>query len=478
MDRRFRAPLVLAVLLAFVAGMMLTQFTERHFSYGAAASSGNVDDAGFDKLGQIYFSMLNDYYLELDGDELIEGAIEGMLAVAGDPYTFYYTAEEWAAAMSDSEGVYAGIGIQVLDSEDASSMLITRCFKDSPAQRAGLTAGDLIVAVDGYPLAAALGGSTNYLPAQAEPTAAGEGEGRAMPSNRTELLGYMRGEEGSQITLKILRGGELIDFTLTREVIHMNRVEYCMLNGGEAGPAVGYMAIYEFQGDAAEGVKQAVSYFNEQGAQALVVDLRNNPGGNLDVVTSIVETLLPEGLYAYIEDRHGNRQEFHSSGECWGRPMAVLVNGYSASASELFTGAAKDMGAAVIVGQTTFGKGIVQSVVGMMDGSGYQLTTARYFTPSGHVIQGNGIAPDVEVELTEGSDSAALSSMIVAGGVDWQECDAQLLAAWQELKDMVAAGWTLPAQADGAAAGAEDAPAATDAAATGERLPGQISDCV
>ena len=471
MDRKSRLTLAIAVILAFVAGASLAEFTERPLSQGAAALGADTGDAGLSKLEQIYAGMLNDYYLELDGDALIEGAIEGMLAVADDPYTFYYTAEEWAAAISDSEGVYAGIGIQVLDSDDASSMLITRCFKGSPAQRAGLAAGDLIVAVDGYPVAAALGGSAAYLPMPAAGSAAASG----MPTNRTELLSYMRGEEGTQITLTILRGGEMADYTLSREIIHMNRVEYCMLDGGD-GPAIGYMAIYEFQGDAAVGVKQAVDYFEEQGAQALIVDLRNNPGGNLDVVTSVVETLLPEGLYAYIEDRHGNRQEFYSDGDCWGKPMAVLVNGYSASASELFTGAAKDMGAAVVVGETTFGKGIVQSVIGLPDGSGYQFTTARYFTPSGHVIQGNGIAPDIEVALADGDASAALSGMIVSGEVDWRESDAQLCAAWQAAADMVEAGWTLPDSrtADTAAAGAE--PDGSDSEYV--RTPEQMSDCV
>ena len=345
--------------------------------------------------------------------------------------------------MQDDDGKYAGIGIQVLEGESQDSLLITRSFADSPAYRAGVKAGDRIVAVDGYPLARVLGGTETYALATAAPDEQSDAEERAWPTNSSELVDYMRGAEGTSITLTILRGDEYIDVTLVREVINVNRVEYCLLDGGDGMPKVGYMVIYEFQGDAADGVKRAVDYFNENGAQALIVDVRNNPGGNLDVVTSIVETLLPKGLYAYIEDRHGNRQEFYSDESCWGKPMAVLVNGYSASASELLTGAAQDMGAAIIVGENTFGKGIVQSVQPLSDGSCYQMTTARYFTPSGWVIQGNGIAPDIEVKLDDEVDQTTLGSMIAENNLDWKNYDSQLLAAYEAVEKRIADGWTI-----------------------------------
>ncbi len=483
-----RLVLVLSVMWLLVLAVSLSAAAYNYMNgvrYAeAVASDGNSGQGDkFDQVELIYDTLLRDYYIELDSTVLAEGAIEGMLAAVGDPYTFYYTAEEWSAELSAQEGEYAGIGVQVLEDAEAGGLLVTRAFADSPAYRAGLRAGDLIVGVDGYSVAVALSGAAStYLPMEVgtdesadgtdgatgeyAPAATGTAYGTGVdsgstvaagdavsiagaadgaPTNRTELLSYMRGTEGSSITLTIQRDGEVFDCELTREVIHINRVEYCMLDGGD-GYKIGYMVIYEFQGDAAEGVKQAVEYFNANGAQALVVDLRNNPGGELGVVTSIVETLLPEGMYAYIEDRHGNRQEFYSKSAGWGRPMAVLVNGYSASASELFTGAAKDMGAAVIVGETTFGKGIVQSVIALPDGSGYQFTSARYFTPSGHVIQGNGITPDVYVEPSGEYDTSVLSAMIAEGGVDWQQYDAQLLAAYQQL----AAQLTAQAQNAGA----------------------------
>lgn len=534
-----RLVLVLSVMWLLVLAVSLSAAAYNYMNgvrYAeAVASDGNSGQGDkFDQIELIYDTLLRDYYVELDPTALAEGAIEGMLAAVGDPYTFYYTAEEWSAELSAQEGEYAGIGVQVLEDAEAGGLLVTRAFADSPAYRAGLRAGDLIVGVDGYSVAAALSGTANaYLPmdggtagssdgtdgatgevspaatepvddadstgdvtgtdsatagtdasrtataadsaASADDVASAAGAADGAPTNRTELLSYMRGTEGSSITLTIQRAGEVFDCELTREVIHINRVEYCMLDGGN-GYKVGYMVIYEFQGDAAEGVKQAVEYFNENGAQALVVDLRNNPGGELGVVTSIVETLLPEGMYAYIEDRHGNRQEFYSKSEGWGRPMAVLVNGYSASASELFTGAAKDMGAAVIVGETTFGKGIVQSVIALPDGSGYQFTSARYFTPSGHVIQGNGITPDVYVEPSGEYDTSVLSAMIAEGGVDWQQYDAQLLAAYQQLTAQLTAQ-SQDASASSATAGtggddgtsnavSDDAAASTDAGAS------------
>lgn len=445
MKRRFIGILAFILALAAVclSGAVRMMQNQALLSDMTASAGQDGDDEKFAQIRQIYDSLMNNYYQELDSTALIEGAIDGMLAVTGDPYTFYYTVDEWTKTMQDDDGKYAGIGIQVLEGESQDSLLITRSFADSPAYRAGVKAGDRIVAVDGYPLARVLGGTETYALATAAPDEQSNAEERAWPTNSSELVDYMRGAEGTSITLTILRGDEYIDVTLVREVINVNRVEYCLLDGGDGMPKVGYMVIYEFQGDAADGVKRAVDYFNENGAQALIVDVRNNPGGNLDVVTSIVETLLPKGLYAYIEDRHGNRQEFYSDESCWGKPMAVLVNGYSASASELLTGAAQDMGAALIVGENTFGKGIVQSVQPLSDGSCYQMTTARYFTPSGRVIQGNGIAPDIEVKLDDEVDQTTLGSMIAENNLDWKNYDSQLLAAYEAVEKRIADGWTI-----------------------------------
>lgn len=499
MKKRMIAVLTLAcgMVLALTVSAALLNVNDMSRRAEAAVPTQTPESDKFAQIEMIYNALLENYYEKPDSQALIEGAIEGMLGAVDDPYTFYYTAEEWASALSDNEGVYAGIGIQVLDQAEASAFMITRSFKDSPAYRAGLKAGDLLVAVDGFSVAKALGGEDKYMPLASQgaaddgkadsteddavqpdgDTAQPNGDAQsdsdaqpdsdsvqpdvtpAQPANRTELLAYMRGEEGSEVTLTILRDGEYFDCTLKREIIHVNRVEYCMLEGGEGAPKVGYMVIYEFQGDAAEGVQEALNHFEQQGAQAVIVDLRNNPGGELNCITSISDAMLPEGLYAYIEDRHGNRHEFFSDDRCWGKPMAVLVNGYSASASELFTGAAKDMGAAVIVGETTFGKGIVQSVQGLPDGSGFQMTTARYFTPSGHVIQGNGIAPNIEVKVEYTPDQVTLGNMIAEGDLDWQKYDEQLLAAYGAVVDMVEQGWALPEMGGNAA----DAPNADDA---------------
>ena len=220
--------------------------------------------------------------------------------------------------------------------------------------------------------------------------------------------------------MEVSREGETLSFTIQRGDVNINYVEYSVLEGN-----VGYLSIYQFTGDDVEGVKEAISAFQEAGVSALVVDVRSNPGGLLDDVVEICDMLLPEGLIVYTENRQGVREEYYADAEYWDVPMAVLVNGESASASEIFAAAVQDTGRGVVVGETTYGKGIVQTLYSFSEGDGVQLTTSAYYTPSGASIHGQGVTPDIEVAL-------AADASVVYHAPD-AETDAQLRAALEAL---------------------------------------------
>ena len=309
------------------------------------------------------------YYEEPDVDAMLEYAAIGLMFGLDDPYSYYYTPEDYAAMEESVEGTYAGIGTQLIVDPNDYLMTVTRVFKGSPAEEAGVLAGDKIIGVDGV-------GYTGY--------------------EQNQAVAAMRGEPGTEVTITVARGEETMDIVVRRAQIEMNYAEYEMLGD------IGYVIVYDFMGDAVDGFKEAVAYFREQGAKGMILDLRSNGGGLVTDAVQIADVLLPEGVIVSTEDRYGNRTEERSDADMLGLPLAVLVNGYSASASEIVAGAIKDTGVGTLVGEKTFGKGIVQAVYPFTsDGAGIQLTVARYFTPSGVCIHGVGIEPDVEVAQPE-----------------------------------------------------------------------------
>lgn len=327
----------------------------------------------YSRLEKIRQTMHSDYYKELDDDALMDGAARGMMDAANDRYTFYYTPEEMAEATEEAEGVYNGIGVLV-SSDEYGRLYVLRVFKGSPALEAGLRPTDIIVAVDGIEV-----GATNDMDMSAA----------------TKLI--KSGAEGTEVILTVLRGDEMLELAVERRQVSMNRVEAYILEGN-----IGYLELYDFQGDAVGGFAEALKYFEESGCEGVIVDVRDNPGGYLDVVVDICDSLLPEGLIVYTEDRYGYREEFKSDKEYNDIPMVVLVNGNSASAAEIFAASLQDYGRGVVVGETSFGKGIVQSVITFReDGAGMQLTTSSYFTPNGRSIHEVGVTPDVEVQPAE-----------------------------------------------------------------------------
>ena len=323
----------------------------------------------YERLDDIIRIIEEYYYIDVDEEVMITGALRGALDSLGDPYTFYYTPEEMEESTQHQEGEYEGVGLQVLGTTNGE-MVITRTFKGSSAYEEGVRAGDIISAVNGTPVSAITVQAMN------------------------EAVDLIRGSVGTTVTLTVIRDGVSMDFELERRKVTMNRVEYTMIDGD-----VGYIMLYEFMGDAVEGFREAVSELQKNGVKGLILDVRSNPGGALECVVDICDILLPESIIMYMEDRGGARDTYYSDSEMLGLPLVVLVNEMSASASEVLAGAIQDTGVGKIVGQTTFGKGIVQVIIPFMsDGAGMQLTIARYYTPSGRCIHGTGVEPDVAVE--------------------------------------------------------------------------------
>ena len=327
------------------------------------------------RLDEVRATLMNEYYQPLDEDELVLGAIRGMMSAVGDPYTFYYTADEMTAANEEFGGVYHGVGMLVQLTDDGA-IEVARVYEDSPAEAAGVRMGDRIVAVDGVEVS---GESAQTL---------------------NEAIDRIQGEDGTTVVLSVQRDGEILDLEVMRAEVSISYVEYQIINGD-----IGYINISQFSGNDVEGFQEAMSALQAADVSGVIIDIRNNPGGLLTDVVEIADALLPEGLIAYVEDGHGNRTEYTSDADYWDVPLVVMVNGMSASASELLSAAIQDYDRGTIVGTTTYGKGIVQTLITFAeDGAGMQLTTASYYSPSGRSIHENGVEPDVTVELSEDCD--------------------------------------------------------------------------
>ncbi|MCD8151833.1 MAG: S41 family peptidase [Clostridiales bacterium] len=307
------------------------------------------------------------YYEDVDIEDLREGLYEGLFANL-DAYSQYYTAEEYEDLLESSlEGTYCGIGASLQQDAETMQVTVVRVYDGSPAQEAGLMAGDVIYMVDDY---------------------------EATSMELSELVTHIRGEENTTVHLITYRNGEELEYDITRKNLTFPTVSSDMLDD-----SVGYIAISEFTEATTEQFETALADLQDAGMEALIVDLRSNPGGVLTTVCDMLDLILPEGLILYTEDRDGNREEYMTTDAAsLDLPLVVLVNENSASASEIFAGAIQDRDAGTIVGTTTYGKGVVQSVRSLSDGSAFKVTTHRYYTPGGTCIQDIGITPDVEIE--------------------------------------------------------------------------------
>ena len=323
-----------------------------------------------DKLEVIEDLIDDNFYFEDDDQAKQDGIIRGYMESLDDPYSVYYTAEEYASFMEDTEGEYVGVGIQVSQDVDTKVITITKVF-DGPAQEAGIEANDVITEVNGEDITA---------------------------QDIDTVVDKIRGEEGTEVTITVYRSSDAKDheYTMPRQKVENPTVEYEMLDNN-----IGYIQISSFYEVTGDQYIAAVEDLNSQGMEGLIVDLRDNGGGLLDIAVDMLDYMLPEGKIVYTEDKDGNVTSEYTSDEehQFTKPLVLLVNGYSASASEIFSGAIKDYGIGTLVGETTYGKGIVQRMFPLDDGSAIKLTIAKYFTPNGNDIHKVGIEPDVEVEL-------------------------------------------------------------------------------
>ncbi|MBR2698530.1 MAG: S41 family peptidase [Clostridia bacterium] len=322
------------------------------------------------RLDEVRDILMTQYYQPLDEETLLTGAIRGMTKAVGDVYTFYYTPEEMQRESEDEQGRYRGIGVLIERSADGY-IEVVRVYPDSPAELAGLKVGDLIYSVDGK-LVGGLRGK-----------------------NYEDGVKLIRGEENTTVRLGILRGKETFETDVMRADVNISYASYQLL-----GDDVGYVSVSQFSGDAADRFDEALGYFKGHNARGMIIDLRNNPGGFLTEVNRIADRILPKGIIVYIQDRDGVRTDYYSDADMYDIPMVVLVNRMSASASEILAASVQALDRGKVVGVTTYGKGIVQTLKTFdSDGAGMQYTTSSYYDAQGRSINGVGVTPDVEVAL-------------------------------------------------------------------------------
>lgn len=336
------------------------------------ASAGKeevVDTETEEKLEMLQQLIDGSYLGDVDEDALQSGIYKGYINGLADPYSVYYDKEETEQLLETTSGEYSGIGAVLSQNRETGIITILQVYDDSPAEKAGIKDNDILYKVEGEEVTGV---------------------------DLTEVVSNIKGEEGTEVKMTVLRGdaNDEVEVAAVRGKVEAQTVKYEMKDG-----EVGYIRVSEFDSVTYDQYKAAIEDLEGQGMKGLIVDLRNNPGGNLATVCDMLDLMLPEGLIVYTEDKDGNRSEETSDEEHQFKlPMTVLVNGNSASASEIYAGAVQDYGLGEIIGTQTYGKGVVQQIFDLKDGTCVKLTIAEYFTPKGRNINGKGITPDVEVE--------------------------------------------------------------------------------
>ena len=389
--------LALLLALVLIAGVLPVYAFSFPFNFGQGENV-TIPKAEYERLKQ--YEKLDEvkqyieeyYYQDVDDTDLIDGAIQGLLSGTGDVYTFYYPEDSWTRMWEDDEGKYAGIGIQMLGDYQTNLVTVTRVFKGTPAEASGIQKGDIL-----------------YMVEDLEVTV----------STMQDAVNTMRGVPGETVNVQMLRSGEIIPFEITKAEIVVNRVESKMLEN-----SVGYIAHYEFAGGSFEDFKRAFDELEGAGMKALIIDLRDNGGGWVSDGVDLVDLFLDKALLFYTEGKIGREDSYSKDGKS-DIPLVLLVNEHSASTSEIVSGALQDHERATLVGTTTFGKGVIQAVIGLSDGkTGYQFTTVQYFTPTGRQVHEHGITPDIVVEMPEDM----VHSKMTLGDMS----DPQLQAAFAE----------------------------------------------
>ena len=338
--------------------------------FAGGCTAGFLLDHGDQDRKLAAIQMLVDQYYLGETEEIAfeEGVYKGFMEQLNDPYSVYYTEEEYNELMEDDSGLYVGIGVVVSQNIYTREVMITRVFKNGPAARAGLQRYDIILAVDGVDVA---------------------------EMDLTDIVDMIRGAEDDTVVITVNRDGEEMEIESERGTVEAEMVEYQMLDDNS-----GYIVIYEFIETTYEQFMEGYAELTEAGMENLILDLRSNPGGLLDQVYMVSDAFLPTGaVVVSTEDNQGVKEYLKAENDdTIDIPMVVLTDGYSASASEILAGVIKDYELGTLMGQTTYGKGIVQRIFPLSDGSAIKMTISKYFTPNGEYIHDKGITPDIEIE--------------------------------------------------------------------------------
>jgi len=348
------------------------------------------------------FDQANEYfYQDTDPDKMVEYATRGLMAGLEDPYSYYYNPKEFAELWEEDEGNYPGIGVLISSNLETQVCTISRVFKGSPAEEVGVQRGDILYKV----------GEDLFVNA----------------SNLSEAVDIMRGEPGTDVDVTFIRDDKEITFTITRKLINVNQVESTIIDGN-----IGYIAFYQFAGNAEKEFETELNKLLSEGAEGIIIDLRDNPGGWVDQARYIADIFMDKGVLCYIQYRDGKKvsDEYLTEDGKIETKLVILINENTASSSEILTGALRDCAGAVTVGVKSFGKGIIQGVYPVgQNGAGYQMTIAQYYTPNGDAVHKAGIQPDYEVPLPEGD----------SGTYEFADLnkDVQLNKAIEVLKEML-----------------------------------------
>lgn len=369
----------LIMLLIVILGSGVWKAATVRMAGGEAEAAQISAESETDKKLNMLSNVIDQYYLygdDIDEKAMQDGIYKGYASGLGDPYTVYYNEEQTRDLLDSTTGEYSGIGAMMQQNYQTRQVTIGNIYKNSPAEEAGLKTGDILYQVDDHVID---------------------------QEDLSEIVSWIKGEEGTEVDLHVYRGenAEEVVCTATRRKIETQTVEYEMKED-----QIGYLRILEFDAVTLKQFENALTDLENQGMKGLVIDLRSNPGGNLDTVVDMLRMILPEGTIVSTKDKDGNViEEKNEEDHEFKKPLAVLVNQASASASEIFAGAVQDYGVGKIVGMTTYGKGVVQQLVNLGDGTCLKVTIAEYFTASGRSINKKGITPDVEVEYEADPDN-------------------------------------------------------------------------
>ena len=335
--------------------------------YEIILDAETVDYENVVKFNRVMGILKKDFYQKVDVNKMLEGAIYGLAESLGDPYTVYFDKKQMEAFLEKSRGSYVGIGVTV-NVDDDGLLTVIEPAKGSPAMDAGILQGDKIVKVDGKDVTSV--------------------------SDENMIISMIKGKENTHVNITVYRPSEdrYVQFNIKRKRIRASNIKSEILSGN-----IGYIKIAMFDSEIARYFRNDLSNMLKNGIEGLIIDLRDNPGGSFEQVVEIADSLLPAGTIVYTEDRDGRKEYRYSDKAYVDLPLAILINSNSASASEILAGSVRDHGRGILVGTRTFGKGLVQELKLLGDGSGLKVTISRYFTPSGTCIHGTGIEPDIEV---------------------------------------------------------------------------------